>query len=130
MIIDIDFKSEVAPFRQVADAIALRVLTGALAAGQGLPSVNDLALQIGANPRTVTGAYESLEVQGLVEPTDGDSGWAVCWEEPPATEFRLELVRRALAQVLTRAALMDVAADAASGEFEQALADVYGSDGR
>ncbi|MBA3317498.1 MAG: GntR family transcriptional regulator [Gemmatimonadales bacterium] len=55
----------------IADLIRQRVFSGlhvgSLAAGQRLPSVRELAQELGADPRVVMAAYRELEREGLVE---------------------------------------------------------------
>ena len=53
-------------YRQVVEAIRLRVARGDLSAGDQLPSIRELATQLQINTRTVVKAYEELDQAGLV----------------------------------------------------------------
>ena len=53
--------------RQVKHAVA----TGALAAGEQLPTVRQLAAELVVNPNTVARAYRELEHEGLLEGVPG-----------------------------------------------------------
>jgi DNA-binding transcriptional MocR family regulator len=55
-------------YLQVALPVAQMIATGALKAGQRLPSVRDSALQNGVSVSTVIQAYRYLEERGLVQP--------------------------------------------------------------
>lgn len=57
--------------RQIVDAVRLRVASDELQAGDQLPSVRGLALQLGINPNTVAKAYSELTAEGWLEPRAG-----------------------------------------------------------
>jgi GntR family transcriptional regulator / MocR family aminotransferase len=54
-------------FRQVYRGIRQAVLTGAISAGERLPSTRDLAVQLGISRTVVLLAYEQLLVEGFVD---------------------------------------------------------------
>lgn len=54
------------PAEQVHDQIAGLVTTGQLAAGERLPSVRQLAGDLGIAPGTVAKAYKALEADGFL----------------------------------------------------------------
>ena len=58
-------------FKQIVDAIRLRVAQGQLKRGDKLPSVRGLAMQLTVNANTVAKAYASLTAQGVVESHQG-----------------------------------------------------------
>ncbi len=51
---------------QLCEYICVSIASGEFLADQKLPSVRDLALQIGVNPNTVQRSYEILEQQGII----------------------------------------------------------------
>jgi len=53
-------------YRQVADEIRRLIAGGALAEGQALPSVRQVAVDLGVNLNTVAFAYRELQADGLV----------------------------------------------------------------
>ena len=53
-------------YRQVVEAIRLRIAKGEIEAGEQLPSIRELAAQLQINSRTVVKAYEELDRAGLV----------------------------------------------------------------
>lgn len=65
----------------VFESIRAQILSGALAAGQLLPPVRDLALQLAINRNTVAAAYKRLDAAGLAQ-TQGRRGTVVT--APPA----------------------------------------------
>ncbi|HEY1090574.1 MAG TPA: GntR family transcriptional regulator [Burkholderiaceae bacterium] len=54
-------------YRQLMDQLRRRVASGALAAGDEIPSVRELALALAVNPMTISKAYSLLEAEGLLE---------------------------------------------------------------
>jgi GntR family transcriptional regulator len=58
-------------YLQLVQQVEQAVASGLLTAGQQLPSVRDLALQLTINPNTVARAYRELERSGVVLTTRG-----------------------------------------------------------
>jgi GntR family transcriptional regulator len=66
-LISLDVKSGVPFYRQVIDQVKSAIATGAIAPGDRLPTVRQLAVDLSINPNTVSRAYTELELTGLVE---------------------------------------------------------------
>lgn len=71
MKIKIDRKSAISIRQQLKGAIEHEISFGALTAGMPLPSVRDLAEQVGVAPMTVSKVYGDLKAQGLIEGRSG-----------------------------------------------------------
>ena len=54
-------------YRQLVDQIRRHIASGRLTAGEYLPSVRQVALELEVNPMTVSKAYSLLERDGVVE---------------------------------------------------------------
>lgn len=54
-------------FLQIADNISEKIIEGKYPPGEKIPSVRDLALDIGVNPNTVMRTYSELQTRGIVE---------------------------------------------------------------
>lgn len=67
MLIKIDFNSEEALYMQLRNQIILSIATNELCDGQVLPSVRQLAEDIGINMHTVNKAYSVLRQDGFVK---------------------------------------------------------------
>jgi DNA-binding transcriptional regulator YhcF (GntR family) len=67
MIVEIDARSPVPPFEQLRLQITALIEHGALADGQRLPTVRQLAADLGAAPGTVARTYKEMERRGLIE---------------------------------------------------------------
>lgn len=71
MFSQIDARSTIPLYAQIATRIKVAIAAGDLAPGSGLPSVRQLAGQLRINPATVVQAYRELEVEGFVEMRQG-----------------------------------------------------------
>jgi len=67
----LDLHSGVPVYRQVIDQVRGAIASGALAAGDQLPTVRQLAVDLQINPNTVVRAYRELELGGLLETHQG-----------------------------------------------------------
>lgn len=67
----LDLHTGVPVYRQLIDQVRTGVASGALAAGDQLPTVRQLAVDLAINPNTVMRAYRELELGGLLETHQG-----------------------------------------------------------
>ncbi len=67
MMIEIDFSSEEALYQQLCDQIILGIATSRFSEGDDLPSVRQMADDIGINMHTVNKAYSILRQEGFVK---------------------------------------------------------------
>lgn len=66
MLIEIDFQSEEAIYMQLRNQIIMGIATSMIHEGDALPSVRQLAGDIGINMHTVNKAYAVLRQEGFV----------------------------------------------------------------
>lgn len=67
----LDLHSGVPVYRQIIDQVRGALASGALATGDQLPTVRQLAVDLAINPNTVVRAYKELEFGGLLETHQG-----------------------------------------------------------
>lgn len=67
----IDLHSGVPVYRQLIDHVRGGIASGSLNAGDQLPTVRQLAVDLAINPNTVMRAYRELELGGLLETHQG-----------------------------------------------------------
>lgn len=67
----VDPRSPTPIYDQIASSVKHAVAGGALAEGEALPSVRQLAVDLRVNPNTVARAYRELEAEGVVESRRG-----------------------------------------------------------
>ena len=67
----VDPRSGVPMYLQLIEQVKRLVAMGALRAGEQLPTVKQLAMDLTINPNTVSRAYHDLERDGVIETTPG-----------------------------------------------------------
>jgi DNA-binding transcriptional regulator YhcF (GntR family) len=73
VIVEVDTGSTVPPFEQVRSSLARQINDATLPVGTKLPTVRQLAADVGIAPNTIARAYRELEEAGLIE-TRGRAG--------------------------------------------------------
>jgi len=64
--LEVDLTSSVPPFEQIRRQVSEHIAAGRLEPGERLPTIRDLAADLGIAPGTVARAYRELEAAGLV----------------------------------------------------------------
>jgi GntR family transcriptional regulator len=77
----LDTHSGVPVYRQIIDQVTGGMAAGALAAGDQLPTVRQLAVDLSINPNTVIRAYRELEIRGVLETQQG-TGTFISQQKP------------------------------------------------
>ena len=95
----LDLKSGVPAYRQIIDQVRGALASGALATGDQLPTVRQLAVDLEINPNTVVRAYKELEFGGLLETHQG-TGTFISARKIPLEEAERE---RQLSQIVADA---------------------------
>lgn len=67
----LDLHSGVPVYRQLIDQVHSGMASGSLRAGDQLPTVRQLAVDLAINPNTVMRAYRELELGGMLETHQG-----------------------------------------------------------
>ena len=78
MRLEINTQSEIPIYQQICNQIIVGIATGDLISGETLPSVRQLADEIGVNMMTVSKAYQSLKNDGYIL-TDRRNGTKVAF---------------------------------------------------
>ena len=67
----LDAHSGVPVYRQLIDQVQAGIASGALNAGEQLPTVRQVAVDLAINPNTVSRAYREMEIRGLLDTQQG-----------------------------------------------------------
>ncbi len=70
-MIILDYQDRRPLYEQVAEKFQMLILQGAIPAGEKIPSVRQLAVELSINPNTIQRAYMELEQAGLIYPVKG-----------------------------------------------------------
>ena len=104
MFDEIDPRSPVPLYAQIAARVRMAVAAGELAAGESLPSVRSLSRTLRVNPATVVQAYRDLAADGFVDLRHGQGTFI---KEVPT--FVREEERELQAAQMVRKLLQDAA---------------------
>ena len=107
-----EFQNGKSIFLQIADTITEKVVNGEFPAGEKIPSVRELAAEMGVNPNTVMRTYSELQAMNIIENQRG-IGYFV---NPDAQQIILkgkkeEFFTKVLPQFLKQAALLGITAN-------------------
>jgi GntR family transcriptional regulator len=121
IVVTVDTNSPTPPFEQLRVAIRRMVATGALPVGVRVPTVRQLASDLGVAPGTVQRAYRELESEGVLE-SRGRHGTRVKQApRPPDRAAVHHRIRDAAATYAAVAAELGLSAESALRHIEEAL---------
>lgn len=106
-----EFQNGKSIFLQIADTITDKVVSGEFPAGEKIPSVRELASEMGVNPNTIMRTYSELQSMNIIENQRG-IGYFV---NPEAQKIILhskkeEFFNKVLPDFLKEAALLGITA--------------------
>ncbi len=108
MFRQIDPRSPIPLYVQIADRLRVAIATGEMGAGEALPSVRNLASVIRVNPATVVQAYRELEFAGVVESRQGAGTFVRELPETKRESERKREARKLVREMLQRASALGV----------------------
>ena len=111
MFRQIDPRSPIPLYAQIADRVRIAVAAGDLPPGAALPSVRQLASQLRVNPATVVQAYRELEEADVVESRQGAGTFVRELAEPKREAERQREARRLVRQMVQEASARGVTRD-------------------
>ena len=123
MFHDLDPRSAVPLYAQIAERIRLAIATGALGTADALPSVRQLSTELRINPATVVQAYRDLEAQGFVEIRHGAGTFVRELAPGRRTRERSRQATSLVRKMLAEARRMGVSL----GEVQKAIEDEIGA---
>lgn len=62
-----DFSNNKSIFLQIADSISEKIIDGTFPPGSRIPSVREMASQLGVNPNTIMRAFTELQSENIIE---------------------------------------------------------------
>jgi DNA-binding transcriptional regulator YhcF (GntR family) len=119
MIITLDFKSELPIYVQLCNEIVIGIGSGGLECGEKLPTVRQMAADLGVNAMTVNKAYAILKNEGFIS-IDRRHGATVSPSGNGQPEFKAKLENE-LRLVISEASLKGVGRE----EFMQLCTGIF-----
>ena len=114
--LNVDPADAVPIWRQIENGVRRLVALGSLGPGKGVPSVRDLAQELGVNPMTVAKAYRHLTDVGVLVVRRGEGTFVA--DSPPSIgrADRVRGLREAAERFVTEAASLAAGEDDAVAE--------------
>src|SRR3954471_10199492 len=94
MLLQVNYKSGKPVYLQVVDQIKAAAASGAMQAGEPLPSIRPLAEDLRVNRNTIAKAYTELESQGVIETAAGKGCFVRAGATPYRKDVRLDLLKQ------------------------------------
>lgn len=124
MILEVDQTSATPPYEQIREQVVQLVGSGALVEGVRLPSIRQLASDLGVAPGTVARAYRELEADGVV--TSRVRHGTVVAPAPTAAAGSQDRVRAAARAYALAVRGLGVGRDQAIEAFDRQLRELPG----
>lgn len=122
MIIRIHPGSGVPIYLQIVHQVTHAIESGALQAGEQLPTIRTLAQDLVTNPNTVAKAYRELEYQGVIQLRQGIGAFVPPNAQPAPQTAALKHAHRFMAGALSNMRKLGLSEAAIRRVFEAALA--------
>ena len=111
MDIIINLADGVPIYRQIVNQIKYLVASGLLQAGEELPPIRTLALQLKVTPNTIVKAYDELESSGVVHGRRGAGTFVSDGRPVLAREERRRIIEQRIDALLAEAHQLNFSAD-------------------
>jgi GntR family transcriptional regulator len=99
----LDSASGVPVYRQLMDQVRTGLASGALAPGDQLPTVRQVAVDLAINPNTVLRAYRELEIRGTLDSQQGTGTFIADRKIQPDETERRRILEQFVNDVVSRA---------------------------
>lgn len=123
MILEVDTSSPIPPYEQIRTQITDLAATGALPVGVRLPTIRQLAGDLGLAPGTVARAYRELESRGVVT-SRVRHGTTIAPQDKPSRRHAASQLTAAARTYAITVATLGVDRDVAVSELDRQLGEL------
>jgi GntR family transcriptional regulator len=99
----LDLSTGVPAYRQIIDQVQGAIASGRMGAGDQLPTVRQMAVDLAVNPNTVVRAYRELEIRGILTTHQGTGTFIADREPEDSGEQRARRLDQLVAEFIARA---------------------------
>ena len=99
----LDLHTGVPVYRQLIDQVRAGIASGTLSAGDQLPTVRQLAVDLEINPNTVMRAYREMEIRGILDTQQGTGTFIADRQTEPSQEERERKLAQLVGEFVSRA---------------------------
>ncbi len=122
---NVDPRSGVPLYTQLIDQVKRSIAVGALAPGERLPTVKQLAVDLTINPNTVARAYRDLERDGVIETSPGRGSFVRDGDQAQTRKTVTDVAAGALEAAIRDARSIGVDRPALEGLFARLIERWY-----
>lgn len=123
-----DFNPNKAIYLQIVDHICENILLGTWTVESKIPSVRELAIDIGVNPNTVMRTYDFLQQQGIISNKRGVGFFVTIDSFAQIKKYKKEVfVKEDLPQVFKNIYLLEIPFDELKDKYEAFINENYKS---
>jgi len=115
----LDLRSGVPVYRQIIDQVLGGISAGALKAGDQLPTVRQLAVDLSINPNTVVRAYRELEIREVLATQQGTGTFVTERNVQPNELERRRRIGQLAGELLARAGAEGISLEELVGYFTE-----------
>jgi GntR family transcriptional regulator len=119
----VDPHSSIPIYQQIVEHVRRAVAAGVYQAGEAIPSLRALAIELTVNPNTVQRAFEQLEREGLIQPRKGLGMFVTENGAASARSQSAAAVHASFVQGIRAGRAARLPAERIRGSFEQAWED-------
>jgi GntR family transcriptional regulator len=99
----LDAHSGVPVYRQLIDQVQAAIASGALAVGDQLPTVRQVAVDLTINPNTVSRAYREMEIRGILDTQQGTGTFIADYKVEQSKDERERMLNQLVSEFVSRA---------------------------
>lgn len=125
----IDTASPTPVYRQIVDGIRSQLVEGSLAPGDALPTVRDLAMDLGVHFNTVAEAYRLLSGEGWLDVRRRRGAIVTARDTPQASPKARQNFAEKLRQLIAQVRAEGLARQAIAAEMDALSAELRGEGG-
>lgn len=118
MRIVISNQSELPIYAQIKEQVKEQILNGLISEGTVLPSIRQLAKELGVSVITTTRAYNELEIEGFISSVQGKGSIVRKRDNSMIREQYLKKIEQGLETAIATAALIDMPEEELRSMFE------------
>ncbi len=111
MFLKVDHSSGVPIYRQIMEQIKYSIARGALQAGDQLPAIRQLSLELQVNPNTVVKAYSELEHGQVIETRRGMGTFISDKKIAISKDGKMEIISKLVERLVVEAVQLEVDED-------------------
>src|SRR5512139_4138700 len=122
----LDLRSGVPVYRQLIDQVLGAIASATLAAGDQLPTVRQVAVDLSINPNTVIRAYRELEIRGILTTQQGTGTFVTAQPVPIDEAVRQRQLDHLIGDLLARAGAAGLSADEVVARLQEFINEQRG----